>query len=65
MADRFAPHEYTCDCGGPRLKIYVWDSELLKQEFTCPACDKVLNHSNIKEDKKSSLIAIRTPTKNR
>lgn len=65
MADRYATHQYVCKCGGPSFKAYVWDSELRKQKFNCPHCNEVLSYNNIKLDNHSSLIAIRTPTKNR
>lgn len=65
MADRFAPHQYVCKCGGPSFKAYVWDSELKIQKFKCPHCNGSLSFKNIKVDNHTSLIAIRTPTRNR
>lgn len=55
---------YECKCGA-QLKEYVWDSDIHKQKFKCPACSGVLGVNNIKEKKFEMLTAIRTPTKNR
>lgn len=64
MANKLVPRTYKCKCGAT-LKEYVWDSDVHKQKFKCPACSGELRFNNIKIEKTGSVTAIRTPTKNR
>jgi DNA-directed RNA polymerase subunit RPC12/RpoP len=64
MANKLVPRTYKCNCGAT-LKEYVWDSDVHKQKFKCPACSGELGLNNIKIEKTGSVTAIRTPTKNR
>ena len=64
MANKLVPRNYKCKCGA-KLKEYVWDSDVHKQKFKCPACSGVLGFNDIKIEKKGSVTSIRTPTKNR
>jgi len=64
MRNKLIPRTYKCKCGA-ELKEYVWDSELQEKKLECPDCSGVLTFNNIKVEKVGSVIAIRTPTKNR
>jgi hypothetical protein len=64
MANKLVPRNYKCKCGA-ELKEYVWDSDVHKAKFKCPACSGVLGFNDIKIEKTGSVTSIRTPTKNR
>jgi hypothetical protein len=55
--------DYTCKCGTV-TEGYVWLSQIKTTEFECTKCGKWLGHENL-EKKATTIISIRTPTKNR
>ena len=64
MKDTYGKKLYTCKCG-TTTEGYVWLSQIKDTQFECTNCGKWLGYDNLKESKVSSIISIRTPTKNR
>ena len=63
MKDTYGKRQYTCKCG-TKTDGYVWFSQIKTTEFECTNCGKLVGHDNL-EKKVTSIISIRTPTKNR
>ncbi len=64
MKDTCAKRNYKCKCGFIQ-EDYVWDSSIMEHTIKCTKCSKSLGFNNIKVEKVTSIISIRTPTKNR
>ena len=64
MKDTYGNKLYTCKCG-TITEGYVWFSQVKDTQFECTNCGKWLGHDNLKDSKVTSIISIRTPTKNR
>lgn len=62
MKDTYGKRQYTCKCGCI-MEDYVWKSELPIHSVACFKCGTKLGVDNLK--KATSIISIRTPTKNR
>jgi hypothetical protein len=63
MKDTYGKKDYTCKCGTV-TEGYVWFSQIKATQFECTNCGKWLGYDNL-EKKVTSIISIRTPTKNR
>lgn len=63
MKDTYGKRQYTCKCG-TKIDGYVWFSQIKTTQFECTNCGKWLGYDNL-EKKVTSIISIRTPTKNR
>ena len=63
MKDTYGKKDYTCKCGTV-TEGYTWFSQIKTTEFECTNCGKWVGHDNL-EKKVTSIISIRTPTKNR
>jgi predicted SprT family Zn-dependent metalloprotease len=64
MRDTFGKKEYTCKCGTV-TEGYVWVSQIKDTQFECTKCGKWLGYGELSQKKVTSIISIRTPTKNR
>jgi hypothetical protein len=64
MRDTFGKKEYTCKCGCI-MEDYVWLSEIKKHRLACFKCGNTLGYGELSQKKVTSIISIRTPTKNR
>jgi hypothetical protein len=64
MKDTYGKKLYTCKCG-QLTEGYVWFGKIKETQFECTNCGKWLGYDNLKQDKPTSIISIRTPTKNR
>jgi hypothetical protein len=64
MKDTFCKRTYKCKCKAI-VEDFAWESQLKETQFMCTKCGKWLGYDNLKQDKPTSIISIRTPTKNR
>ena len=63
MKDTYGKKDYTCKCGTV-TEAYTWFSQIKTTQFECTNCGNWLGYENL-EKKVTSIISIRTPTKNR
>ena len=64
MKDTYGKREYICDCGAAN-EDYVWESQIKAHVLMCSSCRTKVRYANLKSKKVTSIVSIRTPTKNR